>query len=202
MACRFYLSHDFLRNVTLTFFVLCAASLCPHEAASQPDIQPKGETVTMFWTAPGDDGLVGQAFMYDIRCSTLEVGSDTAAWWDAADTCTGEPAPAPAGRRQSFVVIGLDPEQVYYFAVRTADECLNWSEISNIYSNKYFAGADINDDGEINILDVIYLLDYFYRNGPSPEYLSSADINGDGAVDILDVSYLVDYLFRGGPEPA
>ncbi|UCD95657.1 MAG: dockerin type I repeat-containing protein [Candidatus Zixiibacteriota bacterium] len=124
------------------------------------------------------------------------------AWWEAADTCNGEPVPAPSGQRQSFITTGLDPEQIYYFAIRTADERLNWSEISNIYSTKYFVAADINEDGNINILDVMYLMNYFYKDGPPPAHMSRADINHDGMINILDSSYLINYLYRDGPGPA
>ena len=201
MACQSYRTGIILRNIFLTFFTLCAISLASRQAGAVGEDLPEGETVTIFWTAPGDDGRVGQAAVYDIRYSSEEVGPDTLAWWEAADTCIGEPVPAPSGQRQSFMATGLDPEKVYYFAIRTADERLNWSEISNIYSTAYFLTADINDDGNINILDVMYLINFFYRGGPPPPHMSWADINHDGMINILDGSYLIDYLYRGGPEP-
>ena len=36
-----------------------------------------------------------------------------------------------AGTNQSFVVPGLSSSNTYYFAMKTADEVLNWSGISN-----------------------------------------------------------------------
>ncbi len=89
-------------------------------------------SVTLCWTAPGDDDTVGTATMYDIRYSTVEVGIDTSTWWEAADTVANEPPPSPAGEEDSCVVTGLTAGQTYYFAIKAADEVPNWSGISNI----------------------------------------------------------------------
>ena len=29
--------------------------------------------------------------------------------------------------------------------------------------------ADVNNDGELNILDVVYIINYKYKEGPEPE---------------------------------
>ena len=62
--------------------------------------------------------------------------------------------------------------------------------------------GDVNNDGDISILDVTYLTSYFYRHGPAPfpsERL--ADVDCSGSLDGNDVTYLVDYAFRHGPPP-
>lgn len=66
----------------------------------------------------------------------------------------------------------------------------------------YWPG-DVTFDGELrDLADVVYLINYIYKNGPPPPHLISADINGpDGTIDLQDVVYLIDYLFRYGPEP-
>ena len=61
--------------------------------------------------------------------------------------------------------------------------------------------GDANGDGEINVGDIVYLVNFLYRNGDPPIPLQAADANCDGIVDIGDVVYLVNYLYRGGPEP-
>ncbi|MEW5922465.1 MAG: right-handed parallel beta-helix repeat-containing protein [Candidatus Zixiibacteriota bacterium] len=62
--------------------------------------------------------------------------------------------------------------------------------------------GDFNDDGSINLLDVIYLIRFLYHGGPMPvPEAMAADVDGSQAVNIRDVSYLVNYLFRGGPAP-
>ena len=87
--------------------------------------------VTLTWTAPGDDGTTGTAASYDIRYSTATI---TDANWDVATQVTGEPTPLAGGNSQSHTVSGLSASTTYYFAIKTADECLNWSGLSNIAS--------------------------------------------------------------------
>ena len=86
-------------------------------------------SVTLTWTAPGDDGSSGTASEYDIRYATSPI---SALNWDAAVQLTGEPAPQAAGSDESLVIGGLDPSTTYYFALKTADEVPNWSGISNM----------------------------------------------------------------------
>jgi flagellar hook capping protein FlgD/fibronectin type III domain protein len=87
------------------------------------------DTVTLTWTAPGDDGPIGTASAYDLRVSTAPIDD---ANWSAAAVVSGLPAPLPAGTRQSTVVRGLTYGTTYYFAVKTADDAGNWSGLSNV----------------------------------------------------------------------
>ena len=61
--------------------------------------------------------------------------------------------------------------------------------------------GDVYNDGSINILDAVFLINYKYKSGPAPEDLLTADVNGDGEIDILDVVYLINYKYKSGPEP-
>jgi len=68
---------------------------------------------------------------------------------------------------------------------------------------KYFQvlRADMNRDGVIDVGDVIYLINYLYRNGPAPQPLTVGDATCGGEVDVADVIFLINYLFKGGPAP-
>ena len=89
------------------------------------------DSVTLTWTAPGDDGNVGTATTYDIRYSTSPI---TETNWGSAIQVTGEPAPKMAGTPETFAVTGLLSSTTYYLALKTADEVPNWSGFSNITS--------------------------------------------------------------------
>ncbi len=89
-------------------------------------------SLTLMWTAPGDDGNVGTASQYDIRYSTAAI--ITAGDWGDATPCDGEPSPQAAGSRETFVVPGLSMVTTYHFALKTADEVTNWSLLSNVPS--------------------------------------------------------------------
>jgi len=61
--------------------------------------------------------------------------------------------------------------------------------------------GDINDDGNINILDITYMINYLYKDGPEPPSSEAADVDNSGTLNILDVTYLVNYLYKSGPDP-
>jgi hypothetical protein len=64
-----------------------------------------------------------------------------------------------------------------------------------------FSPGDANGDGQVNGLDVIFLVNYLKGLGPAPDPLLRGDANGDCAVNGLDVIYLVDWLKGIGPPP-
>ncbi len=61
--------------------------------------------------------------------------------------------------------------------------------------------GDITKDGAINVLDIIYLVDYKFKGGPAPDPMTDADVNSDGLVNILDIIYLIDFKYEQGPAP-
>ena len=66
----------------------------------------------------------------------------------------------------------------------------------------YVCGNVDNDiDGLVNILDVVYLLNYIYKDGPQPDYLESGDVKYDELINILDVVHLINYIYKDGSEP-
>ena len=126
---------SFEADGTGTFNILPAGSPADAEApaaiTSLVVASHGSSTVTLQWTAPGDDGGVGAAHLYDLRYATSLITEGSFA---VATPVMGEPSPSPSGSLQVCVVPGLDPGTTYYFALRTADELLNWSGLSNVVS--------------------------------------------------------------------
>jgi len=91
-------------------------------------------SVTLVWTAPGDDGTVGRATRYDLRYSTGAIaGTDTTTWWSHASIVNvASKIPSTAGSLDSMVVSGLVSGVRYYVVLRAADEVPNWSAYSNV----------------------------------------------------------------------
>jgi hypothetical protein len=100
-------------------------------AARSAGAAPATGSVTLSWTAPGDDGAVGRATAYSLRYSLAPI---TEANFGAAAQATGLPVPAPSGTTETFTVNGLVPNTTYFFAIKTRDEAFNWSAISNVVS--------------------------------------------------------------------
>jgi hypothetical protein len=88
-------------------------------------------SVTLTWTAPGDDGDVGTAAQYDLRYSLLPITSGN---WQEATPVASMPTPQSAGSGESYTIENLASGTLYYFAIRAADEALNWSDLSNVVS--------------------------------------------------------------------
>lgn len=61
--------------------------------------------------------------------------------------------------------------------------------------------GDVNENGTIDVCDVIFLINYLFIEGPGPNPLALGDPNGDCVINSSDVVYLINYLFNEGPEP-
>jgi hypothetical protein len=65
----------------------------------------------------------------------------------------------------------------------------------------YWPG-DVTFDAWRDLSDVVYLVNYLYKNGPAPSHPISADMNGpDRIIDLSDLVYLINYLYKDGPAP-
>jgi hypothetical protein len=134
----------------LVLIILCAScgedkpsadgDLVPPAKVSDLAVASVGDSsATITWTAPGDDDEEGTASRYDLRFLSLP---DTfAAWWDSAAAAVSSlPGPGPTGHSESLNVRGLEPATAYYFGLKTADEALNWSALSNVAACTTAAG--------------------------------------------------------------
>ncbi len=61
--------------------------------------------------------------------------------------------------------------------------------------------GDVNHSGTINVVDLSYLVDYLFFEGPAPPCFEEGDVDGSIAINVVDLTYLVDYLFFFGPPP-
>jgi hypothetical protein len=61
--------------------------------------------------------------------------------------------------------------------------------------------GDANSDEVVDVADVVYELNYVYRNGGTPSCWECGDATGDCKIDLVDLVYLLEYLFKHGPDP-
>lgn len=61
--------------------------------------------------------------------------------------------------------------------------------------------GDANMDGQVNVGDAVFLINYIFSGGPGPEPLEAGDANCEGQVNVGDAVYLINFVFSGGPEP-
>ncbi|MCA9727538.1 MAG: fibronectin type III domain-containing protein, partial [Candidatus Eisenbacteria bacterium] len=106
------------------------ADVIPPSAVADLSVLDVGrDLIALQWTAPGDDGDLGQAASYDVRFATFPI---TEANVEDATPATGLPDPRPAGDLEQATVPGLAPATTYYLALRTKDEAGNVSALSNV----------------------------------------------------------------------
>lgn len=87
------------------------------------------ESVTIFWTSPGNDGNSGLASYYEVRYSESVIDDSN---WESASLLSNPPLPEIAGTVQSAKIDGLEIATSYYFAIKTFDENDNVSQLSNV----------------------------------------------------------------------
>ncbi len=108
----------------------------------------------------------------------------------------------------------LDYFTTYYWKVRSytvspywpnPTTYYNWSARWEFTTEMAWLCGDVNADAAVNILDIVYIINYKYKGGPAPDPIESGDVNSylqpDGLINILDVVYLINYKYKSGPEP-
>lgn len=61
--------------------------------------------------------------------------------------------------------------------------------------------GDLNNSGDINLTDAIYLFEYIFGQHPPFPDPTVADVNCDGRTDISDVTYLLAFIYYDGAAP-
>jgi len=86
-------------------------------------------TVTLQWTATGDNGAEGTAFLYDIRYSMEPITEEN---FESAVQVEKVITPSEAGTLETFTIKNLDFNTNYYFAIKVRDKQFNFSGLSNV----------------------------------------------------------------------
>lgn len=101
-------------------------------------VQPKvlkADNVSMrfTWTAPHEDNSTGgRVSVYDLRFSTDS--TDLINNWNSASggLLTYMIPKEPLSKETTQAIVGFQSNTTYFIAVKSADDNLNWSELSNI----------------------------------------------------------------------
>lgn len=101
------------------------------------------DSVSLSWTATGDDGTNGRASYYDIRFADFGIDDTN---FDQATPVSDEPAPAEPGTVETFMLQGLDFSTKYYFALKVFDDGGNGSAVSNSPSATTLGPPEISVD--------------------------------------------------------
>ena len=64
-----------------------------------------------------------------------------------------------------------------------------------------YLNGDASRDGQVDLADAVYLINYVFKGGPAPEPVHAGDADCDLAVNLADAVYIINYVFKGGPVP-
>ena len=70
--------------------------------------------------------------------------------------------------------------------------------LAHPHFDEHFIPGDANGSGDVNGIDVVFLVNYL-KGGPAPFPILSGDCNGDCHANGIDVVYLVNFLKGGSP---
>ena len=118
--------------IVLVWVGLAASALAQGRADTTPPaavddvrvLASSHNSITIGWTATGDNRKVGTAFEYEILYWTPQNGFVVAC----------PPTPRATRSLESVTVGGLSSNTTYYLALKVADEAGNWSGLSNVES--------------------------------------------------------------------
>jgi len=117
------------RSTEATKEVAIWESLAPATIGDLSISEVTTNSITLNWTAVGDDGLVGIADYYIIKISTEQITNSN---WDDIDEYPNSIQPANPGEIETFTVSNLLDNTTYFAAVKAVDDCENVSELSNV----------------------------------------------------------------------
>lgn len=87
------------------------------------------------------------------------------------------------------------------YLVFTSNDCDESLVTVPVYM--WAARGDVNGDCRLDVVDVVFLLNYIFIDGPAPDPLCVGDVDRSGGdPNSDDVLYLISYLFLYGPPPA
>lgn len=201
------------------FEVSDEADIEPPAAIDDLSAEPgdnRGE-IQLGWTATGNDGYIGKAAGYIVKYATVPV---TDVNWGSAGTYEQNWMPEDPGVRETHILYGFSPGQELFFALKTVDEVLNASPVSNTASAEASSAEGANyvnipgtdfriiakninytSDSEVEATGNVSLNDLIFFSGLVRIDLQNAIISGEGNVFMPDVPLMGDvYLFEGGFE--
>jgi outer membrane protein assembly factor BamB len=101
----------------------------PAAIANLATSNPTDNSVTLTWTAPGDNGNNRNATGYWVKYS--RTGPINASNWASATNYTQSWTPVKNGSTETHAIYGLAPGTTYWFAVRAYDKASNYADVSN-----------------------------------------------------------------------
>jgi len=161
-------------------------------------------------TLDGDQSMYSGTYAFDsmFRWMSTQPGETWQAGIDNNIPCgVTNGTPQDRDAQYSFVSHAFGPNEiyttgVYIFGFNAADaqDAAYFADFAT-FVNQFagFGRGDINNDGKINLADVVALWNMVNAAGQGPLFDHLGDVNADNSTDNGDVLYLANYWFCAGP---
>jgi len=156
----------------------------PPAAIADLDAMVIDETVTLSWTAPGDDGNSGTAASYDLRRHIQPITEQN--WLNTTSIPT--PLPAIAGSPESLNITDLETNITYYFAIKAEDDNNNISNISNVCDAMIEMEIDLTPPAAISDITVVDGQS-LYNNRITINWTAPGDDGNTGTCAAYEIRY-------------
>ncbi len=112
--------------------------------------------------------------------------------------------------RGSNISLSQEIHGDYSYTISVCSECNCSDTVANLLvvvkgSVSCCVGSTANIDNDqndiVDISDLTFLIDYFFRQGVEPVCFEETDVTLDGKLDISDLTYIIAYFFQAGPAP-
>ena len=60
--------------------------------------------------------------------------------------------------------------------------------------------GDLNHDYVLSGVDVVFMIDYVFRDKKEIKPFWTGDLNDNGRINVVDAALLMNHVFKGGPE--
>jgi hypothetical protein len=182
--------------------VIAVAVLSSNTANAQAVIAANPNNIEFYGHESLSDSLSKSVSIENTGDGDLNWTASWSAWW-----MTAFPA---SGTAPSSLTITVSPETLFEgdyidtIWIESPEATNSPYPIKvkfNVYSCTGLCG-DMNADGNVNISDAIYMINYVFIGGDKPQpVLACGDANSDGAAALSDGILIINYIFIGGSSP-
>lgn len=127
--------------------------------------------------------IIGTFYVDDVQTTTLTLGANQS--------------------MEGYLLVsipesGYEIDEALLFAITATSEVTGNSEEADFeitIINYEFILGDANNDGIVNISDIVVIINYIMNGSASPFVFEKADVNGDGIINVLDITGIVNIIY-------
>lgn len=142
------------------------------------------------------DGIVGQPYSFQL---TSTGGTGTKIWSDKYNGLDGSGLALSEDGLLSGTPV-VPGSSGFYAEIEDETGAKVNKQLGYQIDLAYICG-DANADESVNVSDAVFIINYVFVGGDTPNPIESADANCDSSVNVSDAVYIINFVFVGGNDP-